>query len=239
MEEYFKAKEKIINLTKNNIYICDTDELIYEKLTSKKVKIICSEKLETSNYFKITYNNKNLNLAMSLLKDEVYEFSKNELNKLIQTPGRFNIIEKNKRMIIIDFAHTPEALLNVGSELKKIYPNNKIITIFGCGGDRDRKKRPLMGEASCIFSDLVIVTSDNPRTENPQQIIEDVLIGCDKKKTTYVVDRKKAIEKTLIENDNAVFLIAGKGHEKYIEVNGERSYYSDEEEVKRILDDLS
>ena len=95
-----------------------------------------------------------------------------------------------------------------------------------------------MGEAASIFSDLMVITSDNPRTEIPIAIIEDIYIGCDKDKTIKVVNRSEAIEMALRDNDDAVFLIAGKGHEKYIETNGERSYYSDEEEVKKVLNDL-
>ncbi len=239
MENYFKAKEKIVNLTKEKLYISESDPEIYKRITSKKVKIIKTKSLKTSSYFSISYNNKNLSLALGLLEDEGLEITPTDLVELNQTPGRFNLYEQEERKVVIDFAHTPDALLNVGSEIRKTFPHKKIITIFGCGGDRDRKKRPLMGKAACIFSDLVVITSDNPRSENALNIIEDIYIGCDSSKTTKEIERKIAIRKTMTSYSDAVFLIAGKGHENYIEIKGERLPYSDEEEVKRVLDDLS
>ncbi|MBR6530419.1 MAG: UDP-N-acetylmuramoyl-L-alanyl-D-glutamate--2,6-diaminopimelate ligase [Clostridia bacterium] len=119
--------------------------------------------------------------------------------------------------VLIDYAHTPDALLNVLLTLNDL-PHGRIITLFGCGGDRDPKKRPIMGRIACENSDLVIVTSDNPRTEEPEDIIRDILAGCDRKKVHAVItDRTEAIRRALTDaEDGDVILLAGKGHEEYV-----------------------
>ena len=139
--------------------------------------------------------------------------------------------------VIIDNAHSPDGLEKVLSSLRKVY-SKKIITVFGCGGNRDKTKRPVMGRVAGDMSDVVIVTSDNPRKEDPERIIEDILKGMDKCKAKIYVecDRTKAIEKALsIAKKDDVVLLAGKGHETYQILNSGKIYYDEREIIKEIL----
>ena len=139
--------------------------------------------------------------------------------------------------VIIDYAHTPDGLEQV---LRALRPScrGKLIVLFGCGGDRDRTKRPLMGAAACKYADKIIVTSDNPRSEDPIKIIGDILKGTDKKRRDLFVepDRRKAIAlalKTAEPGDTV--LLAGKGHEKYQLIGGEKLPLDERETVRKIL----
>lgn len=152
--------------------------------------------------------------------------------KLQPIKGRFEIL-KSDFLIINDYAHTPDALQKILESIKSFYPN-KIITVFGAGGNRDKGKRPLMGEIAEKYSDIVIITSDNPRDEDPLQIIEDIKSGMKMEKETYtIVDRERAIKKAIdLAEDNDVILIAGKGHETY-QIIGDRIIPFDDIEVAR------
>lgn len=138
--------------------------------------------------------------------------------------------------IIIDFAHTPASLENVLKTLKDAY-GGRLITVFGCGGDRDSSKRSVMGKVASEYSDKVFVTSDNPRTEDPDKIIDDIMSGTDENKTVRITDRTSAIQAALefAKNGDTV-LIAGKGHEKYQIIGKEKIYYNEREIVKTILE---
>ncbi len=157
--------------------------------------------------------------------------------------GRFDymISPKEKLMAIVDYAHTPDALLNVLLTIKKLKKGiEQVITVVGCGGDRDKTKRPVMGEVACEHSDRVIFTSDNPRSEDPVLIIKDIEEGlpvASRRKYISIVDRKEAI-KTAISLAKAqdIILIAGKGHEKYQEIKGVRNHFDDKEVVKEIFE---
>lgn len=139
--------------------------------------------------------------------------------------------------IIIDYAHTPDSLMNVAETLKSIY-NGRLITVFGCGGDRDKEKRPLMGEVACKYSDFVFVTSDNPRTENPEYIINDITRNLDKSKYFRITDRALAIKSALYSaKAGDVVLIAGKGHEKYQILGTQKIYFNEREIIRKILED--
>ena len=134
--------------------------------------------------------------------------------------GRFDVVKMNKIIGIVDYAHTPDALLNVLETISDIKNNeNSIITVVGCGGGRDKEKRLKMGRIASKYSNKVIFTSDNPRDEDPKLIIDDMILGVDdedKKKVINIVDRKKAIERaSKIVKPNDILLIAGKGHENY------------------------
>ncbi len=141
--------------------------------------------------------------------------------------------------IFVDYAHTPDALLNVLQALRST-GFKKIITVFGCGGNRDKTKRPLMGKAVAQYSDVAVLTSDNPRFEDPQAIIDDVLPGlCDAGMLVVEVDRRKATQRALEllaqEGDDTALLIAGKGHENCQIVNGVKHHYSDQETVREFV----
>ena len=153
--------------------------------------------------------------------------------------GRFELVENDKNArIVIDYAHTPDGLINVLSTLRNI-TKNRLITIFGAGGDRDTTKRPLMAKAASIYSDYIILTSDNPRTEDPKKILSDVEKGLiDSNYSSYKIieDRAEAIKfgiNMLEENDSLI--IAGKGHETYQIIGTKINHFSDKEEVQKCL----
>jgi UDP-N-acetylmuramoyl-L-alanyl-D-glutamate--2,6-diaminopimelate ligase len=139
---------------------------------------------------------------------------------LERVPGRFESVDEGQPFsVVVDYAHTDDALKNLTSLAKEFVSKNggQVITVFGCGGDRDRAKRPMMGEAAGYGSDFVVLTSDNPRSEDPLAIMNDALLGLQRTRTPYVLepDRRKAIAKALNEaKPGDIILIAGKGHER-------------------------
>ena len=156
----------------------------------------------------------------------------------IRVPGRSELVNNSKELtIMIDYAHTPESLESILSTVKE-YTQEKVICVFGCGGDRDKGKRPIMGSISGTLADYTIITSDNPRTEKPEEIIQEIEIGIKKTKSSYecIIDRKKAIEKALkMANKKDIVVIAGKGHETTQEINGKKYPFDEREIVKEIL----
>ena len=151
---------------------------------------------------------------------------------------------KEKVIAIVDYAHTPDALLHVLATIKKLKKGfENVITVVGCGGDRDKKKRPVMAEAACEHSDKAIFTSDNPRSEDPAQIIRDMEVGLPvayKRKYISIVDRKEAIKTAIsLARPEDIILIAGKGHEKYQEAKGVRIHFDDKEIVKEMFELLN
>ena len=159
------------------------------------------------------------------------------LEKISGVAGRFEIVT-TKPTVIVDYAHTPDGLENVLKAAREITPKDgKLICIFGCGGDRDATKRPKMGAIAENLADKVIITSDNPRSENPQQIITDILAGF--KSTSEVIvepDRELAIKESFkIANANDVVLVAGKGHEDYQILADETIHFDDREKVREIF----
>ncbi|MGH1388021.1 UDP-N-acetylmuramoyl-L-alanyl-D-glutamate--2,6-diaminopimelate ligase [Kordia sp.] len=167
------------------------------------------------------------------------------MSELESVSGRFEyFITKNKITAIVDYAHTPDALKNVLQTINNIRTGNEqLITVVGCGGDRDVTKRPKMGNIASALSTKAIFTSDNPRSEDPIAIIEAIEKGVEPqnyKKTLSITDRKQAIKTACqMANDNDIILIAGKGHETYQEVNGERTDFDDYKIAKEILDNLN
>lgn len=165
------------------------------------------------------------------------------LSELTGAEGRFDyqVSAKDRVIAIIDYAHTPDALLNVLATIKKLKKGfEQVITVVGCGGDRDRTKRPVMATVACEHSDKVIFTSDNPRSEDPAQIIKDMeegLAPAYKRKYISIVDRKEAIKTAIsLAKEEDIILIAGKGHEKYQEIKGVRNHFDDREEVKEFFE---
>lgn len=150
--------------------------------------------------------------------------------------GRFNVIESGGVKYVVDFAHTPDGLYNLLKEGAKLC-KGKLITVFGCGGDRDVSKRPIMGKIAGEMSDIVIVTSDNPRTESRQSIADDILSGIRKKNKLFVeLDRSRAIALAVeLADKGDVVLIAGKGSEGYIDENNVKTPYSDSGELNKAL----
>ncbi len=152
--------------------------------------------------------------------------------------GRMEKVENSVGLnIIIDYAHTPDSLANVLKTLRSVY-SGRILTVFGCGGDRDKEKRPMMGRVACEYSDFVFITSDNPRTENPEEIIKDIIGGLDKNKYFKITDRTMAIKSALYSaKPGDTVLIAGKGHEKYQISGTQKIYFNEREIIKRLLEE--
>jgi len=151
---------------------------------------------------------------------------KKSLGQIEGVPGRVERIDEGQQFaVLVDYAHTPDGLKNVLEAVHE-FATGKVITVFGCGGDRDRKKRPLMGKIAASYSDAVFITSDNPRSENPMDIMKDIEIGCKEaglsnQQYKLVVDRKEAIKIAVeMASPSDVVLIAGKGHETYQLING-------------------
>lgn len=157
--------------------------------------------------------------------------------------GRFDysVSPKEKVIAIVDYAHTPDALINVLATIKKLRQGNgQVITVVGCGGDRDKTKRPVMGAVACEHSDKVIFTSDNPRTEDPLQILADMEEGLPvsaRRKFISIADRKQAIKTAIsMAGPEDIVLVAGKGHEKYQEINGVKHHFDDKEVVQEMFE---
>lgn len=150
--------------------------------------------------------------------------------------GRFERIEAGQNFLaIVDYAHTEDALRNV-IETARSLTQRKLITVFGCGGDRDRAKRPLMGKAASELSDFVILTSDNPRSEEPDDIVRDIIRGLTKTNYSVQNDRASAIaEAVSMAGEGDTVIVAGKGHETYQELKGKRSYFSDREVLREEI----
>ena len=165
------------------------------------------------------------------------------LSALKAVNGRFEVIRSaDGRTAIVDYAHTPDALTNVISTINEVRKQNKdaqLISVMGCGGDRDRTKRPEMAHEAARLSDRVILTSDNPRTEDPAAIIEEMKTGLtadDAQHTLSIVDRREAIRTALtIARSGDIVLIAGKGHENYQEINGVKHHFDDHEVVREAF----
>jgi UDP-N-acetylmuramoyl-L-alanyl-D-glutamate--2,6-diaminopimelate ligase len=163
------------------------------------------------------------------------------LSNLNSVEGRFQYIKSKTGIVaIVDYAHTPDALKNVLETIKDIRTGNEqVITLAGCGGDRDAAKRPIMAQIACEYSNKVILTSDNPRSENPEDILNQMQAGinpADAKKTLRISDRKEAIRTAVaFAKEGDIILIAGKGHEKYQEIQGVKHPFDDFEIVKEIF----
>lgn len=194
-----------------------------------------------------SFNAYNLLLAYSigvLLKEDSTNVL-TALSSLSAVEGRFEYIRSHSKVTgIVDYAHTPDALKNVLNTIQDIRTGNeKVITLVGCGGDRDALKRPIMARIACELSDRVILTSDNPRSEDPDEILNQMKKGVQppyNKKTLSIVDRREAIKTACsLAQPGDIILVAGKGHEKYQEIKGVKYPFDDMEELKNSFELLS
>ena len=259
MENYLQSKLKIFNYFKDETKIVVNNDDDYAKYFLKNIylslgkdncdlTIIKSETISNKTDIIFTYNNKEYQVTTNLMSAfNVYNYLTAlgivislgfEIEKVLSITaelyppkGRVETIKLSVGTAIVDYAHTPDAVSKIISSFKESNLG-KIYTVIGCGGDRDPAKRPLMGEIATNLSDFVIFTNDNPRTEKPENIINDIIK--DLKNTNYKVemDRKKAILEGIgmLEN-NDVLLILGKGHEEYQEINHVKHHFSDKEVV--------
>lgn len=263
MEEYGEVKKRFLEKSCRNCIVNVDTELGREIYTSNQTKTITYGLYNPSDAFAIDFeqgeNGENyvvcaLDVIYKVKSTFFGEFNRYNLlcaittcnllglsNKQIETAipkisaisGRFNVY-KGEKTVIIDYAHTPDGLENVLRTARKL-TKGKLICVFGCGGDRDRSKRPIMGKISEQYADIVVLTEDNSRSENVIDIINDILVGMSQV-PAVVYSRKNAISYALsIAKENDLVLIAGKGGENYIEKSGKRYSFSDEKEVKRLL----
>ncbi len=179
--------------------------------------------------------------AVAILLGEEKEAILSELSILSGVDGRFEKITNTSNVVaIVDYAHTPDALDNVLKTIDGLRSKNKLlVTVMGCGGDRDKKKRPQMTAIASQYSDKIILTSDNPRSEDPKQILEEMKTGIPKSKERNVMiieDRKEAIRTACnLVNDDDMVLVVGKGHERYQEIQGTRHYFDDRKLLTELL----
>jgi len=252
---YFAAKARILELIEDGGQLfCTSPEVVarLERMGPLPVPIryldtvsLEPEAIAAKPFLAMAYNRENYTLAAALATTLLGPKERPSWRHLAAVEGRFACRTVGKRTLIIDFAHTPLALETILSNIRDAFPGARILTLFGCGGDRDYEKRPLMGAAAARYSDRVIVTSDNPRSEDPERITEDILVGIpDGVAREVVIERPQAVAHLfdrLAEcppDESWVALIAGKGHERFIERNGRKTHYSDQEEMEHNLERL-
>lgn len=243
----FKTKKIIANSPKCEFktYAVDNDaDFLAKDITITNVSVDFKVKINTRNErIKVNipgrYSVYNSLAAISLVVSLGVDAEKiKEGLENITIPGRNELVPNKKELaIMIDYAHTAESLENI-LQAVKTYTKGRVICVFGCGGERDSSKRPAMGEVSGRAADYSIITTDNSRSEKPENIIGDIEKGIKKTKGKYeiVLDRKEAIKKAInMMNKNDIVILAGKGHETYQEINGKRNPFDEREIVKEIL----
>jgi len=266
IEEYYLAKKKLFSMCEKAVVNVDDsfgerlyNEIQCEKIaysvknttdyTAKAVTCMPSQikyellseglahiKVNTGGNF--TVYNSLCAIACALEIGISIDDVKSALAEFGGVKGRAEVVPDTKDFtVIIDYAHTPDGLKNILKTFKEC-AKNRLIVLFGCGGDRDSTKRPLMGEIASIYADYVIVTSDNPRTENPTQIIEDIMKGIPSKlfNGKVIEDRREAIKFALsIGQKDDIIVLAGKGHETYQIIGKEKFPFDEREIIKSAL----
>lgn len=256
MENYAYEKQKLFKMTRDGYAIINSDDAYsnYFMLDNKNI----TYGMNNADY-KIDNINSTVNGSSFTLNDEEYTtkligeynvynvcvviiflkllgINDKDLIKDLNAPnGRMDIINYKDNTIIIDYAHTPDAVEKILKSVKKL-EHNRIITLIGCGGNRDKTKRPIMGDIATKYSDFVIFTSDNPRYENPKTILKDITCKLDTKNYKIIINRKKAIKKSIQKlSKNDILLLLGKGHENYQIIRNKRRHFSDKETVLKYL----
>jgi len=240
MEEYFAAKALLVDYLKPNakIFLPHSQDELFSKLARVTDKILKAKEIEgrLPLFFATSFNRNNLEVAVEIIENTFDLKVGNVFEQIIPPDGRFYIKPYKTNFIVVDFAHTPDALENICRGIRSSFPDHKLKILFGCGGDRDRSKRPLMGKIAETWGSEIYVTSDNPRSEDPAQIIEDIVKGMSSKHIHKIVERPKAVELAFSQlNEKEILLLAGKGHEDYILINGVKHPYSDIGEVEKFL----
>jgi UDP-N-acetylmuramoyl-L-alanyl-D-glutamate--2,6-diaminopimelate ligase len=244
MEAYFQAK-KLLFLLNTPVKVINPSNPYGERLLAEiKGSIPCQIRYFKDSPFVGEYNKENLSLAVGILSalDFPTKSIIESIHQLTQVPGRLERLDTSRGAIYIDYAHTPDALKRVLETLRQDDKTRNLTVLFGCGGDRDRSKRPLMGEIASI-ADEIIVTSDNPRSERPIDVIADIMQGIPlyRDKIYIVSDRREAIALGVLLHfrkelgDGNILLLAGKGHEDYQEINGKRFPFNEKEILQSLL----
>lgn len=263
LKDYVNSKKKIINMTRNKkICLLNKKSKHYKKFISKEnVNIIIGKNVKIDliinglnktillvrdnkkRGFMIPliggFNAYNFLFAYYIIKGLGYDVDnlKKDFMMLKEPNGRMQKITYKNNVIFIDYAHTPDAVLKVLKTVKKI-KNKGIITVIGCGGNRDKSKRPIMGKIACKYSSYVVFTNDNPRFEDEKEIMKDILKGA-KGKHEVIYDRYEAIKRGInLLKDNMILMILGKGHEDYQIIGDTKYYFSDIEITNSIIDNI-
>jgi len=240
MDEYFEAKLKVFNHLKSDakLFLPKEQVALFEKIYQRKDG--CYQAREIKDhlplFFQAQFNRNNLEVAASIISDVFQTQVKNVWDKLTPPDGRFYVKEYKSNYVVVDFAHTPDALENICKGILQAFPEHKLKVLFGCGGDRDKTKRPQMGKVADQWAQKIYLTSDNPRSEDPEKIIQDIKAGISRTEFICITDRKQAVRQAmdgLMEQE--VLLLAGKGHEDYILINGVKHPYSDIAEIENYI----
>ena len=264
MEDYFNSKLKLFNMCKTGITNADDlhgakiprlfpDSNITTYGIDNYANLLAKDITITNSYvdFKVKLKDRNERVKTGIPgRFSVYnslaaicvaqKFGIAALEE-VRVPGRSELVDNKREIpIMIDYAHSPESLENI-LQATKSYTRGKVISVFGCGGDRDAGKRPIMGEISGRIADFTIITSDNPRTEDPNKIVEQIEEGMKKTNGKYevIVDRTEAIKEAIkMATKRDIVILAGKGHEPYQEINGEKHPFDERVIVRDIIDEL-
>ena len=270
MDDYFKSKLKLMEMSKvcftnaDDLMVAKVPKLLPDSNVStygidNYCKLLAKDITITNSYvdFKVKLESKNERvkvcipgrfsvynaLAAICIAKELKCSAENIKVALeeVRVPGRSELVNNKRDLtIMIDYAHSPESLENILSAVKS-YTKGRVISVFGCGGDRDSGKRPIMGEISGRIADYTIITSDNPRTENPEKIVSQIEEGIKKTNGKYevVVDRIEAIKNAIkMANKRDIIVLAGKGHEPYQEINGVKHSFDERIIVNDIINEL-
>ena len=258
IENYVFEKQKLFKMTNKGFAIINIDDhyskyflldnnknITYGK-NSNEYKISNINSTITGSNFKINeeeyftkligeYNIYNVTIVIILLKILKIKNISDIIRNLNSPDGRMDIINYKDNVIIVDYAHTPDAVEKIINNVSKL-PHNRLITMIGCGGNRDKTKRPIMGEIATKYSDFVVFTSDNPRYEDPKKIINDMICKLDRENYKIIVNREKAIKKSIqMLSKNDILLLLGKGHENYQIINNEKNPFRDKDVVLKYL----
>lgn len=253
MESYFLSKIKIKDYLEKGgkLIVPDRERDLFDDIQRhfrnvKKTRPLSEYPVKNIPFpLENSFHRNNLELALALNEELWGELPEIDMSLFSSSPlplGRFSMAQMSKGVVIIDYAHTPMALEKVAQMVKAHLPHTRFSIVFGCGGDRDKLKRPLMGKIANQYGDRIYITSDNPRSERCEKIMEEIIDGIEdrdtdreEKKISCEVDRKKAIEKALSGMiPGEVLLIAGKGHEDYQEFKEEKVFFSDFKVVEKF-----
>ncbi|GAA0743774.1 UDP-N-acetylmuramoyl-L-alanyl-D-glutamate--2,6-diaminopimelate ligase [Clostridium oceanicum] len=256
------SKHSVINL--DDSYGSKVSKDIKENILTYGIEKECSLKAENINMhsrgidFEVEYKGRRESIALNIpgkynisnalgcigacILEGIYlKDIKKGLENMKSVPGRCEIVTKDYDLgydVIVDYAHTPDGLENILNTARE-FTKGRLISVFGCGGDRDKTKRPIMGKIGSDLSDIAIITSDNPRTEDPSLIIEDVVEGIEKNNHIVVENRREAIKKSMeIAKKGDVIVVAGKGHEDYQILKNETIHFDEREVIRDIIKEL-
>jgi UDP-N-acetylmuramoyl-L-alanyl-D-glutamate--2,6-diaminopimelate ligase len=240
MELYFESKFLILNHLSPGalLYVPAEQKKLFDDLAIRSTLVRKATEINEALpvFFQARFNQNNLEVAVSVLEHTFKTKVPKCWDKILPPDGRFYIRPYGPNYIVVDFAHTPDALENICKGIRSAFPNHTLKVLFGCGGDRDRTKRPKMAEAASAYAQKLYLTSDNPRSEDPALIIEDIAKGVMIKDVVKIVERPEAVRRAFSElTDNEVLLLAGKGHEDYILIKGVKHPYSDIQEVEKFI----